>query len=79
MLKDKELATAALRLGEAFIIGMNRMLKQVKVSCSDEEYEAFRRAVGLSIGPVDMRLMDPLYRAHPELMPEGYELGPNES
>ena len=79
MLTDKNLAIAAIRLSEAYLIGLNLVLAEVQQNCSDAEFQAFRRAVGLSMGKVDLELLDPLYKAHPELEPEGHKLDPNES
>jgi hypothetical protein len=79
MLTDKNLAIAAVRLSEAFIIGMNLLLAEVQQKCSDAEFQAFRRAVGLSMGKIEIEVIDPLYKIHPELEPEAHKLDPNES
>jgi len=76
MVKDRELARTAMVMAEAFIRGVNGLLQEAQERCSPDEYEAFKRGVGISMGTVDMRLLEPLYRVHPDLMPEGYELTP---
>ena len=43
---------------------------QKKGECGDEEYKAYRRAVGNIMG-ANYDIMQALYREHPDLLPEG--------
>ena len=73
MIKDKQVARTAIVMAEAFIAGIHGLLQDAQERCSPAEYEALKRGVGISMGTVDMRLLEPLYRAHPDLIPEGYQ------
>jgi hypothetical protein len=79
MIQSKTLAEALAKEGESFIKGLNQALLESKTICSPEEYEKFKRAVGIVVGNLEIELMWPLYKLHPELEPEslkGWENGP---
>ena len=70
MITPLHLATEVSAAGERFIETLNRFLSEAEVSCSAEEYEQFKVAVGSVIGILDTRMLLPIYRKHPELEPE---------
>ena len=70
MITSKETATRVSEAGERFIEALNRALLEVRASSPPAEYERFRRAVGLIVGEMEVELLGPLYKEHPELEPE---------
>lgn len=49
------------------IIELSALIRDVKETCSDDDFEQIRKGVGLSIGTIQTEIMDPLYLHHPEL------------
>jgi hypothetical protein len=70
MIPPKPLATSVANAGETFVVALSRALRQAQTECSSEDYERFKRAVGAVIGTLEIELMWPLYKSHPELEPE---------
>ena len=66
----KEIATAVSSSGEQFIASLNEALHATRESSSPQEYEQFKRAVGLVIGTLEIEMLWPLYKLHPDLEPE---------
>lgn len=69
MIRSKSLAETLAQEGESFIIGLSRALIEAKAVCAPEEYERFKHAIGMVIGTLEVKLMWPLYKLHPELEP----------
>jgi hypothetical protein len=42
-------------------------LKSCHLKCSDEEFMVIKKAVGISIGRINLDLLDYIYSMHPEL------------
>jgi pyruvate/2-oxoacid:ferredoxin oxidoreductase beta subunit len=70
MLSSKELATAVTAAGERFVEALSECLTIAKSSSTPEEYERLKRAVGSVVGTLEIDLLWPLYREHPDLEPE---------
>ena len=70
MLSSKELATTVSAAGERFVGALSKSLSAAKSSLAPEEYESFKKAVGSVIGTLEIDLLWPLYREHPDLEPE---------
>jgi hypothetical protein len=70
MITSKETAARVSEAGERFVEALNRALLEVRASSSPPDYERFRRAVGLIVGEMEVELLRPLYKQHPELEPE---------
>lgn len=49
------------------ITDLTAILFAIKEKCSDEDYQIIKRGVGLSIGRIQMELLEPIYRQHPEI------------
>jgi hypothetical protein len=71
MITSKKTAIEVTAAGERFVEALNKCLIEVQSSSTPEEFEQFRRVVGLTIGRLDTELLEPIYRAHPELEPHG--------
>lgn len=41
----------------------------VRDRCSQDEFQTYRRAVGKVMGEILLEVLNPLYRAHPNLKP----------
>lgn len=65
--------------GERFVEALNRALLEIRATSSPDEYERFRRAVGLVVGRMEVELLGPIYEDHPELAPEGLARGKDDS
>ena len=70
MINSKDTATHVSEAGERFVEALNRALLEVRASSSPAEFERFRRAVGLIVGEMEVELLGPIYKQHPELEPE---------
>ena len=71
MIASNHIAAAVSTAGEQLIASLSEALSAVRESCSPEEYERFKRAVGLVVGTMEVEMLWPLYKQHPELQPEG--------
>ncbi len=69
MLRSVETATEVAKAGEAFVAALSEALSTSKASTSPEEFERFKRAVAIAIGTVEIELLWPIYRQHPDLEP----------
>lgn len=49
------------------IVELNEILSELHPECSEDDYVVIKRGVGLSIGRIQMELLEPLYRQHPEI------------
>ena len=79
MITSTQLATEVSAAGERFVEALSKCLMEAQSSCSPEEYEQFKKAVGSVIGTLEMDMLWPLYRKHPELEPENLRDWKNET
>ena len=70
MVRSKELATTLSAAGERFVEALSECLSSAKSSSTPEEYERFKRAIGSVVGTLEIDLLWPLYREHPDLEPK---------
>ena len=70
MVRSKQLATTVSAAGETFVKALSKCLSTAKSSSTPEEYERLKKAVGSVIGTLEIDLLWPLYREHPELEPQ---------
>ena len=70
MIESTKLATSLSASGEYFIGELSSVLNTAKTTCSAEEWERIKRAIGLVIGTLEGEILWPLYKQHPELEPE---------
>jgi hypothetical protein len=45
----------------------------VKENCTEEEYQAYKRAIGRVMGSIVIEIFNPLYVLHPEIDPDPSE------
>ena len=64
---EKELAEIVRNNGLEAVKSLSAILPIAQGRCSPEEFEILRRAVGLSIGRIQMEVLEVVYREHPEL------------
>jgi hypothetical protein len=50
---------------------LNRSVSLVQETVSAEEFALYRRAVGRIMGDILLEVLNPLYRDHPGLKPDG--------
>ena len=70
MISDRAVAEQVSRLMLNLGRELNDSVKLVQDSCSPEELNAYRSAVGKVMGEVLLAVLNPLYAAHPELKPK---------
>jgi hypothetical protein len=58
--KIKERALAA-------VAQLDAIVSDVRGQCSDEDFQAIKRGVGLSIGKIITDLLEPVLQQHPEI------------
>ena len=79
MITSTKLATEVSIAGEHFVETLSKCLIDAQTSCSPEEYEQFRKAVGSVVGTLEIDMLWPLYKKHPELEPENLSDWKNET
>jgi pyruvate/2-oxoacid:ferredoxin oxidoreductase beta subunit len=79
MITSVELATEISAAGERFVEKLSKCLIEAQSSCSPEEYEQFKKAVGSVVGTLELDMLWPLYRKHPGLEPENLRDWKNET
>lgn len=74
MIKDEKVAV---QVSES-VLEVNRLLNDalrlVQEECSEAEFSEFRHAVGQVLGELLLEIVNPLYRQHPKLKPEGLDI-----
>jgi hypothetical protein len=73
MIRDALIAQQISDLMIEFQSRLNSSIVTVKEKCSSEEFIAYRRAVGKTMGEMLLEVMNPLYVEHPSLKPSGLE------
>jgi hypothetical protein len=46
---------------------LSEVLSLSRSGCSEQEYERFRKGVGLAIGQIQAEILDPIYSQYPDL------------
>ena len=64
---NKQDATDMRNHGLSAIEELSRLLNIALDRCSPEQYEQIKRGVGLSIGRIQLEVLDVIYAAYPEL------------
>lgn len=70
MFEHKGIATAVSNSSEKFIADLNSALNQARETLAPDEYERFRKSVGIVVGTIEVDMLSPLYKTHPDLEPE---------
>ena len=70
MISDPVHARAVSESAEAFLRALNEAFEAARHGMSPEEFESLKVAVGEVVGTLEIDLLWPLYKRHPELEPE---------
>jgi hypothetical protein len=73
MIKDKLIAEGVSKLMLEFGGRLDGSIAAVREGCSDEEFRAYRLAVGKILAEMLLEVMNPLYLEHPDLKPAGLD------
>ncbi len=65
----KDVASQVNKLMLDFGAKLDESVMLVMNSCTDQEFEAYRSAVGNLMGCILLDIMNPIYREHPDLWP----------
>ena len=55
------------RLGLDAVVSLSKLLELARTKCSDEEYQAIKKGIGLGIGLIETDVLGQLYRQFPDL------------
>lgn len=70
---EKEVARQINALMLDFFGKLNASVKLVQQHCSEEEFEQYRRAIGMIMGDITTEVMMPLYKEYPDLEPDEFK------
>jgi hypothetical protein len=68
---EKATARQVSVLLEGVIANLSEALNVTERSLPPEEYDAFKREIGLAIGRISHAVLDPIYEQFPDLAPRG--------
>jgi hypothetical protein len=71
MVEDEGIAKQISDLMVEFGGRLDGSVALVKENCSEDELKTYRRAVGTIMAEMLFQVMNPLYKRHPGLKPEG--------
>jgi|HubBroStandDraft_6_1064221.scaffolds.fasta_scaffold1289512_1 hypothetical protein len=77
LIMKKEVAENISKLMLEYAAKLNDSVRLVMENCPKEEFHVYRRAVGKVMGEM-LEIINPLYREHPDLRPEGLNPPPPE-
>jgi hypothetical protein len=66
---DKRNSEDVVMLTKTLVVIMNESLFSMKNRCPQEEFDAYKRAIGGIMAEIYIRLLDPIYFKYPELKP----------
>ena len=70
MIKDRKVAKEISDIMIEFGKKINDSIALVQKSCTDEEFDAYRKVAGRIMGNVLIDIMNPLYGEHPDIKPK---------
>ena len=73
---DKEIARSVVKEMQNAIQKMEDSLVFVRNGCSTEEFAAYRYGIGHALSEIHDRILDPIIREHPDLLPEDVDYVP---
>jgi len=73
LIKDKSVAQQISELMLEYSERINESIRLVQDKCSLEEFKTYRLAAAKVMGEMFLEVMNPLYREHPDLKPEGLD------
>lgn len=73
---QREVAEIIINMMQEHMRNLNESVRLVQERCSAEEFKSYRRGIGHIFAEMGERIMDPIYREHRDLLPEGIEYTP---
>ena len=70
MISDTGSAQAVSKAAEEFLRTLHRAFEHARETVTPEEFERLKIAVGSVVGTLEVELLWPLYKLHPELEPD---------
>jgi hypothetical protein len=64
---DKQCATEIRDLALKSIMNLSQILQVIRGRCTEQEYEKLKKGVGLSVGKIQIDILDVVYITHPDL------------
>jgi hypothetical protein len=64
---EEKYAKEVCELALEAVSNLSKILKICKEKCSEEEYEKMKKCVGLSIGKIQIEILDSILKQYPEL------------
>ncbi|SUG79410.1 putative cytoplasmic protein [Salmonella enterica subsp. enterica] len=74
MVNDKDTAILISDLMLRFGKELDESVAVVQSRCDENEFKAYREAVGFIMGEMLIKIMNPLYEKHPEIKPKRIEI-----
>ncbi|EOX8380988.1 hypothetical protein [Salmonella enterica] len=71
MVNDKDTAVLISELMLRFGKEVDESVAVVQSRCDENEFKAYREAVGFTMDEILIKIMNPLYEKHPEIKPKG--------
>jgi hypothetical protein len=71
MIKDPKAAKRILELLEESSSRLTDSIEVARQGCPEEEFKAYLRETAQVLGRIFYLILDPIYREHPGLVPEG--------
>lgn len=71
MVSDKNTALLISDLMLRYGKELDESIALVQSQCDEEEFNAYREAVGFIMGGMLIKIMNPLYEKHPDIKPKG--------
>ena len=75
MIANKEVAEQVHRTMQECSGALDGSIRLVMGTCSEEEFKAYRQAIGEVMGAMYFEVYRPLFKRFPELEPEGFKPG----
>ncbi len=69
MIRNKDIAREINLLMLKIGADIDKSIAMVKDNCTQEEFEAYRKAAGKIMGDMLLEVMNPIYKTHPDLKP----------
>lgn len=73
MIKNKKIAEEISVLMLHVTAQINESIAHVQGVCTEDEFKAYRGACAQILGDVIFNVLNPLYKSHPDLKPEGFD------
>ena len=73
MISDKRVAEQVLATMHECSGAFDRSVRLVRETCSEEEFRAYRKAIGQVMGAMYFEVYRPLFQRFPDLEPESFK------